>query len=157
MNARYYDPSTAQFLTVDPLVNITHTPYSYVDNSPLDGSDPSGLCPDTAPGNQKSKQFQDWSNEDLQKALDDPNTPPALKQAIKTEQKARDVRGHRGDGQKKPSQNKPKKAKKTYFDWNGVFVGIGLVAVVAIVVVSLPADVVVGAAAALASLVSFAF
>jgi len=44
MRARYYDPATAQFLTVDPLVNVTHTPYSYVNDSPLDGADPSGDC-----------------------------------------------------------------------------------------------------------------
>jgi RHS repeat-associated protein len=44
MRARYYAPATAQFLTVDPLVNMTHTPYSYVNDSPLDGSDPSGDC-----------------------------------------------------------------------------------------------------------------
>ena len=42
MNARYYDPATAEFLTVDPMVNVTHTAYSYVDDSPLNASDPSG-------------------------------------------------------------------------------------------------------------------
>ncbi len=41
---RYYDPSTAQFLSVDPLVNATHTPYSYANDDPFDVTDPSGLC-----------------------------------------------------------------------------------------------------------------
>ena len=44
LRARYYDPATAQFLTVDPLVNITQTPYAYVSDSPLDGTDLSGDC-----------------------------------------------------------------------------------------------------------------
>ena len=50
LDARYYDPATAQFLTVDPLVNITRTPYSYVGDNPLNGSDPSGDCPTAASG-----------------------------------------------------------------------------------------------------------
>ena len=43
LRARYYDPSTAQFLTVDPVVNTTHTPYAYVADDPLNSTDPSGL------------------------------------------------------------------------------------------------------------------
>jgi len=40
---RYYDPSTAQFLSIDPLVGITGAPYSYAGDNPLDGTDPLGL------------------------------------------------------------------------------------------------------------------
>jgi RHS repeat-associated protein len=40
---RYYDPATAQFLTVDPLANLTQSPYGYVGDNPLNGTDPSGL------------------------------------------------------------------------------------------------------------------
>ncbi|MCL5446426.1 MAG: RHS repeat-associated core domain-containing protein [Actinobacteria bacterium] len=40
---RYYDPSTGQFLSVDPLVSITDQPYQYVGGDPINGSDPSGL------------------------------------------------------------------------------------------------------------------
>lgn len=40
---RYYDPNTAQFLSVDPLVNITGRPYSFVGDNPLGGTDPTGL------------------------------------------------------------------------------------------------------------------
>jgi RHS repeat-associated protein len=43
LRARYYDPATAQFLTVDPLVSTTHTPYAYVGDNPLNSTDPSGL------------------------------------------------------------------------------------------------------------------
>jgi len=44
LRARYYDSSTAQFLSVDPATATTHEPYGYALNSPLNGGDPSGLC-----------------------------------------------------------------------------------------------------------------
>ena len=44
LQARYYDPSTGQFLTVDPLVAQTLAPYDYVSENPLNASDPMGLC-----------------------------------------------------------------------------------------------------------------
>lgn len=44
LRARYYDPATAQFLTVDPLLDATHSRYGYVDGNPLNGTDPTGLC-----------------------------------------------------------------------------------------------------------------
>ncbi len=44
LRARYYDPTTGSFLTRDPITSITQAPYTYVDDDPLDGTDPSGLC-----------------------------------------------------------------------------------------------------------------
>jgi RHS repeat-associated protein len=44
LRARYYDPATAQFLTRDPLEAQTRSPYGYVNDNPLNGTDPSGLC-----------------------------------------------------------------------------------------------------------------
>jgi RHS repeat-associated protein len=44
LQARYYDPATAQFLTVDPLAGLTQQPYSYAGNNPLTFTDPLGLC-----------------------------------------------------------------------------------------------------------------
>ena len=41
--ARYYDPSTGQFLSVDPLAAITGEPYAYAADDPVNKSDPSGL------------------------------------------------------------------------------------------------------------------
>lgn len=41
---RYYDPATAQFLTTDPLLNLTRSAYGYVDTDPLNALDPAGLC-----------------------------------------------------------------------------------------------------------------
>ena len=41
--ARYYDPATQQFLTVDPLVGFTGQPYGYASGNPGSRVDPSGL------------------------------------------------------------------------------------------------------------------
>jgi uncharacterized protein RhaS with RHS repeats len=40
---RYYDPATGQFLSVDPLVDETGTPYAYAGGDPVKQTDPSGL------------------------------------------------------------------------------------------------------------------
>jgi len=44
LRARSYDPATAQFLSVDPLVAQTGQPYAYVGADPLNATDPAGLC-----------------------------------------------------------------------------------------------------------------
>ena len=44
LRARYYDPATTQFLTRDPLETQTRSAYGYAAGSPLDSSDPTGLC-----------------------------------------------------------------------------------------------------------------
>ena len=41
---RYYDPTTGQFLTVDPDVAETGQPYAYTGDDPVNGTDPLGLC-----------------------------------------------------------------------------------------------------------------
>ena len=45
LNNRYYDPTTGQFLSVDPLVAVTGDPYLYAGGNPTTRSDPSGLDP----------------------------------------------------------------------------------------------------------------
>jgi RHS repeat-associated protein len=42
---RYYDPSTQQFISTDPLVNTTHQPYEYAGDDPVNQDDPSGDSP----------------------------------------------------------------------------------------------------------------
>ncbi len=44
LQARYYDPSTQQFLSVDPLLAVTGQAYNYVAGSPTNATDPSGKC-----------------------------------------------------------------------------------------------------------------
>lgn len=46
LRARYFDPTTAQFLSVDPLVSATGDPYGYTVGNPLQFADPLGLWPD---------------------------------------------------------------------------------------------------------------
>ncbi|WP_162259427.1 RHS repeat-associated core domain-containing protein [Phycicoccus sp. Soil803] len=45
MRARYYDPTTASFLSRDPLEATTAQPYGYAANDPINLTDPSGQCP----------------------------------------------------------------------------------------------------------------
>jgi RHS repeat-associated protein len=40
---RYYDPSTGQFLSVDPEVRTTLQPYAYTQGNPVSQTDPAGL------------------------------------------------------------------------------------------------------------------
>ena len=40
---RYYDPAVAQFLSVDPLVDLTGAPYAFTGGNPVNLSDPNGL------------------------------------------------------------------------------------------------------------------
>jgi RHS repeat-associated protein len=42
---RYYDPTTDQFLSIDPLVDQTNQPYVFVNDNPLNSTDPLGLWP----------------------------------------------------------------------------------------------------------------
>lgn len=43
LRARYYEPSTGQFISKDPAANRTMEPYGYVMDSPLNRTDSSGL------------------------------------------------------------------------------------------------------------------
>jgi RHS repeat-associated protein len=47
MRAREYDPTTAQFLTVDPAVAITRAPYGYAGDNPVNEQDRTGLEEET--------------------------------------------------------------------------------------------------------------
>lgn len=44
MRARWYDPTTGQFLSVDSAAKATHEPYSYAEDDPVNLSDPTGQC-----------------------------------------------------------------------------------------------------------------
>jgi RHS repeat-associated protein len=49
LRARYYDPATGQFLSVDPLATLTREPYPYVHDDPLNLTDPSGQFDERKP------------------------------------------------------------------------------------------------------------
>ena len=42
--ARWYDPATGQFTSIDALVALTSQPYSYAGGDPINGGDPNGTC-----------------------------------------------------------------------------------------------------------------
>ncbi len=42
LKSRYYDPATAEFLTVDPALDSTAEPYTYALGNPLNANDPNG-------------------------------------------------------------------------------------------------------------------
>jgi RHS repeat-associated protein len=44
LRTRFYDLATGQFITVDPVLKTTRQGYSYAKQTPLNASDPSGLC-----------------------------------------------------------------------------------------------------------------
>jgi RHS repeat-associated protein len=43
LRARYYDSQTSQFVSIDPMFQLTSSRYGYVYNNPLTASDPSGM------------------------------------------------------------------------------------------------------------------
>jgi RHS repeat-associated protein len=44
LRARYYDPESQQFLTVDPMLAWTEEAYAYAGGDPANSTDPTGLC-----------------------------------------------------------------------------------------------------------------
>ena len=69
MRARYYDPLTAQFLSRDPAVATTRTPYGYVSDNPLNGTDATGLIFAGASGgglDDDATPFNVWSGTNAQ-------------------------------------------------------------------------------------------
>ncbi|MEG1592640.1 RHS repeat-associated core domain-containing protein [Chryseobacterium sp.] len=53
--ARYYDPKRSFWISVDPLSEITNSPYAYVWNDPVNFADPSGMMGEKVGGRPK-----DW-------------------------------------------------------------------------------------------------
>ena len=58
--ARYYDPQTAQFMSVDPLEELTRQSYAYVADNPINATDPSGLD-ETIPASVGPYAGQSWA------------------------------------------------------------------------------------------------
>jgi RHS repeat-associated protein len=52
LDHRYYDPTTGQFISVDPDVASTGEPYAFAGADPVNGNDPSGLF-ESGPGGQR--------------------------------------------------------------------------------------------------------
>jgi RHS repeat-associated protein len=73
LRARYYDPATQQFLTIDPLVSGTEQPYGYVGGSPTNLRDPSGMGPCDGPFEevcQQAAEAAEFAAEAVQQAAE---------------------------------------------------------------------------------------
>ncbi len=59
LQARYYDPATQQFVSVDPLVDQTGQPYAYTGDNPLNMVDPTGAltCGGVSGANWSAQRF----------------------------------------------------------------------------------------------------
>lgn len=58
LRARTYDPATAQFLSVDPMLMETGEPYGYAGDNPVNRADPSGLCAQLPKPGTKRHEFE---------------------------------------------------------------------------------------------------
>ena len=102
---RYYDPVTAQFLTVDPDMSATHLRYAYANDNPLNLSYLSGDCALAAmgkggggyrPGGQKPAQLSAAEQEALDAYKHNrPYDPKVLKSAQAKERQAQKYSGQR--------------------------------------------------------------
>jgi RHS repeat-associated protein len=57
LRARYYDPASGQLMSRDPITQLTHQPYSYAGDSPLNAVDPTGLCVALPPVPDRTASF----------------------------------------------------------------------------------------------------
>ncbi len=62
LRARYYDPATSQFLSVDPNVTQTREAYRYAADEPLSHSDPTGLTPWSPQVRRAIATCQQWKS-----------------------------------------------------------------------------------------------
>ena len=54
---RYYDPTTSQFLSVDPLADETGSPYAFASGDPVNGGDPSGEATQECSSGSSTRTF----------------------------------------------------------------------------------------------------
>jgi RHS repeat-associated protein len=59
---RYYDPTTGQFISVDPDLVQSSEPYSYGRDNPVSASDPTGMLPSSG-GNMNNSQIETLGDE----------------------------------------------------------------------------------------------
>ena len=65
LRARTYDPNTAQFLTIDPALEITGAPYGYGSDDPENHSDPTGTCLSVCERLKQEAELKEWEYGDI--------------------------------------------------------------------------------------------
>ena len=73
LRARYYDPGTRQFLSVDPFLRQTHQPYVYAADNPISRGDPAGLDACAGYTTDEGAQYLCQSTEQFCSYLDGPS------------------------------------------------------------------------------------
>ena len=64
LRARYYDPTTGQFLSIDPAMSATRQPYGYVSGNPLNDADPTGMvCWAFWDASKCNNAFSSWTSQ----------------------------------------------------------------------------------------------
>lgn len=66
---RYYDPSTDQFLSIDPDVATTDQPYVFTNDDPLNAEDPLGQWGAGYPRADWAKEDADWESGSITKII----------------------------------------------------------------------------------------
>lgn len=156
LRARYYDPVTAQFVTVDPALDVTQSTYTYASDNPLNAADPTGLCSFVMasgggyrPGKQSAPKLSQAEQDALDRQARGEKPLPGDDKLIKSAKK-KGVTGQKYGGSR--NQEKRKGNNKSNFSADirtGVEWALGAIAVVAIVVVVAMFAPVVAAAVAL--------
>lgn len=62
MQARWYDPQSAQFISRDPMVDQTLQPYAYAADNPTNSSDPTGLCNSKRDRYKVKEGYDSWAH-----------------------------------------------------------------------------------------------
>ncbi len=77
LRARFYDSATAQFLTKDPLAELTRSPYEYARNNPLTYFDPTGrACVESFGTIGRYPNILDCLGQGAEEVLESPATGP---------------------------------------------------------------------------------
>ena len=107
VGARYYDPTTARFVSVDPVMDLADPQqwhgYAYANNNPITWSDPTGLAPmiDGMWGTAKAAAVATtgkYASQGLKSAKKDPSPSSTPKKALKQVVAAVDAAAARGGG-----------------------------------------------------------
>ena len=116
MQARWYDPGAGRFLSIDPLIRTQMNPqsanaYSYAENNPTNGIDPTGthLLGWTGPSGRLagSSGFDDSSNSESRQLDNDLSTVAAQSSAGLSDELEKKPSGSRGLGLGSSGQSEP--------------------------------------------------
>ena len=125
MQARWFDPGSGRFLSVDPLIRTaavpqSANPYSYIENNPVNGVDPSGAVPLGWSGPSGRRQIYSahivtgYENEDGQETDQYGNVLTEVAKAIKWSKRFnKKARARREEDKSSKSENRAAAESRT--------------------------------------------